>query len=105
MALRFVDNYYFKQFLKFIRPLYKPPSSYTIGTPILNMEFERTTEENAKLIKESTACGLLTDGQTQIMLELPILLFLLLLLYFTSPLTEVSIEKILRMWLMNALLS
>ncbi|CAI6369789.1 unnamed protein product [Macrosiphum euphorbiae] len=64
--LSLVDNYYWTEFFKALRPAYKPPTRHLVSNKLLDDEFSKVKEHTTICIADSDALGVMCDGWTNI---------------------------------------
>lgn len=64
--LHLVDNPYWIDFFKALRPAYKPPTRYNISNKLLDDEVSRITDQNTICIADSKVLGIMCDGWTNV---------------------------------------
>ena len=61
-ALMIFENKYWKEFFNALRPAWKPPTAYQLGTPLLQAEYENIEKKVFNTLKNAKALGLQCDG-------------------------------------------
>jgi hypothetical protein len=66
LPMSLFENRYWKEALSMLRPSYKPPSAYMMGTSLLDDEYGRVMGNVRQLMEQATCLTLLSDGWTNI---------------------------------------
>lgn len=66
VLLYLVDNPYWIDFLKALRPAYKLPTRYDISNKLLDDEVIKVTDQNTICIADSKVLGVMCDGWTNV---------------------------------------
>jgi hypothetical protein len=82
--LNLVDNSYWKELFKALRPAYTPPTSHLVSNKLLDDEFSKVKDHTTICIVDSDALGLMCDGWTNIRNESIILFNTILYLLLSS---------------------
>jgi len=61
-----VENPFWLQFFKRLRPAWKPPSRYQLSGPLLKLWEDKVDEQNGKLMKSCVAPVLMSDGWSDV---------------------------------------
>jgi len=64
--LNLVDNSYWIEFFKALRPAYKPPTRHLVSNKLLDDKFSKVKEHTTICIADSDALGVMCDGWTNI---------------------------------------